>query len=83
MQVSYSSWEEEIVKRTFLPKEDLTDAEKDIIRVSYDIFSSRLEDLTYFEDEVKRLGKELANSKFLNEELINELKIKTNERERD
>lgn len=81
MKIAYVDWESEIVKKAFLPKEDLTDSEKDILKISFDIFSSRLEDLTYFEDEVKRLIKENNNLKVLNKELINESKNNNNGKE--
>ena len=82
-KVSYSDWEDVITKKAFLPKEDLTQAEKDIIRISFDIFSSRMEDLSYLEDEVKRLAIDNAKLKYLNDELINETKIKKNEEQND
>ena len=74
MQASYNDWEDAIIKKAFLPKEDLTQAEKDILKISYDIFSSIMEDLSYFEDEIKRLTIENNNLKDLNKELINETK---------
>ena len=82
-KVSYSDWENVIIKKAFLPKEDLTNAEKDILKISFDIFSSRIEDLSYLEDEVKRLTKENIKLKDLNDELINETKIKKDEQQND
>jgi hypothetical protein len=81
MKIVYSDWEEVIVKKAFLPKEDLTNSERDILKISFDIFSSRLEDLTYLEDEVKRLTKENKYLKDLNEELIEESKNKNDGQE--
>lgn len=81
MNIQYSDWEEVIVKKAFLPKEDLTQAEKDILKISFDIFSSRMEDLTYYEEEIKRLTKENNKLKDLNEDLINETKNKKNEQQ--
>ena len=82
MKISYSSWEEVILKKVFLSKDDLTDAEKDILKTSFDIFSSRMEDLGYMEDEIRRLTKEVNNLKDLNTELIKETKNKNDEREK-
>ena len=81
MNIQYSDWEEVIVKKAFLPKEDLTQSEKDILKISFDIFSSRMEDLTYYEEEIKRLTKENNKLKDLNEDLINETKNKKNEQQ--
>lgn len=78
MKIVYDDWVNAIIKKAFLPKENLTEPEKDILKISFEIFSSRLEDLTYFEDEVRRLTKENNNLKDLNEELINESKNKKN-----
>ena len=82
-KVSYDDWESVIIKKAFLPKEDLTDSEKDILRISFDIFCSRIDDLSYFEEETKRLSKENARLKDFNEELINETKNKKNEKQDD
>lgn len=81
MSIQYNDWESVITKKAFLPKEDLTQAEKDILKISFDIFSSRVEDLSYLEDEIKRLSRENSILKDLNEELINESKNKNNERQ--
>jgi len=81
--VSYELWEEEILKKVFLPKEDLTKTEKEILIYSYDIFISRLSDLKAFDDDVKRLNEKVLNLKILNEELLKdleELKNKKNEK---
>ena len=83
MNIQYSDWEDVIVKKAFLPKEDLTQAEKDILKISFDIFSSRMEDLIYYEEEIKRLTKENSKLKDLNEDLINETKNKKNEQQDD
>ena len=82
MKILYSSWEEIILKKVFLNKDDLTEVEKDILKISFDIFSSRIEDLSYLSDEVMRLTKEVNNLKDLNNELINETKNKNDEREK-
>lgn len=71
--VSYELWEEEILKKVFLPKEDLTKTEKEILIHSYDIFISRLSDLKAFDDDVKRLNEKVLNLKILNEELLKDL----------
>jgi len=81
--VSYDAWEEEILKKVFLPKEDLTKTEKEILTYSYDIFISRLSDLKAFDDDVKRLNEKVLNLKILNEELLKdleEIKNKKNEK---
>ena len=79
--VSYESWEEEILKKVFLQKEDLTKTEKDILINSYDIFISRLADLKAFDDDVKRLNDKVLNLKILNEELIKDLEELKNKKD--
>lgn len=80
--VSYEDWEKEITNKVFVPREDLTNIEKENLIHSYNIFISRLEDLKAFDNDVKRLNKEVLNLKILNKELIKdleELKNKKNE----
>jgi Fe-S-cluster formation regulator IscX/YfhJ len=80
--ISYEDWENAILKKVFIPKEDLKDTEKDILKHSYDIFISRIADLKAFDDDVKRLNEKVLNLKTLNEELIKdleEIKNKKNE----
>jgi hypothetical protein len=80
--ISYEDWENTILRKVFLPKEDLKETEKEILKCSYDIFISRISDLKAFDDDIKRLNKKVLNLKILNEELIKdleEIKNKKNE----
>jgi hypothetical protein len=43
--------------------EDLTDTEQKIIDIAFDIFEGRMSDIKALEDEVKRLGLQIANLK--------------------
>jgi hypothetical protein len=80
--ISYGDWEDVIVKKVFISKEDLTETEKEILKYSYDIFISRIEDLKVSENDVKRLNKQVLNLKILNEELLKDLeKIKNKKNE--
>jgi Fe-S-cluster formation regulator IscX/YfhJ len=80
--ISYEDWENTILRKVFLSKEDLKETEKEILKCSYDIFISRISDLKAFDDDIKRLNKKVLNLKILNEELIKdleEIKNKKNE----
>ena len=67
-------YEEHIILKLFpdrrveFSKEDLTDNEKIIIEVSYEMFQEKLEDIKILNDEIKRLSVENANLKAYNDD---------------
>jgi hypothetical protein len=71
--VSYNDWEETILKKVFLPRENLTEVEKEILTKSYDIFMGRISDIRAMDDDIRRLTEKVLNLKLLNEELIRDL----------
>ena len=52
-----------IINRVCISKDDLTDSEKEIIEIGYELFTDKLEDIKILNDELKRVSLELANLK--------------------
>jgi len=52
-----------IANRMCISKDDLTDSEKEIIEIGYELFFEKLEDIKILNDELKRVSIELANVK--------------------
>ena len=52
-----------IINRVCISKDDLTDSEKEIIEIGYELFIDKLEDIKILHGELKRVSLELANLK--------------------
>jgi len=57
-----------IINRLCISKDDLTDSEKEIIEIGYELFFEKLEDIKILNDELKRISIELANVKAYNDD---------------
>ena len=57
-----------IINRVCISKDDLTDSEKEIIKIGYELFFEKLEDIKILNDELKRVSIELAKVKAYNDD---------------
>jgi DNA mismatch repair ATPase MutS len=52
-----------IINKLSISYDDLTNTEKDIINLTYELFEEKLDDIKILNDEIKRISLELANLK--------------------